>query len=208
MWLPGCDRSSIPLTEGLLQHAVDVLLLHPCFLPCTPCILYACGAGPSVGMGPSGAWQWWTKVSSSSSGHVQGTPTLGSCSLTSCLFPLSQFLSPPGKAIFLSSSHFPTNVQAKLIPAAPTSLELTHNSPGTGADFVIRLWECLPVYSSFMAEEKCYYLNATVYWDWVQVDSLEVIQLLLPTIPNLFYSYKERESGKFPFKGTKCIKNN
>lgn len=51
MWLPGCDRSSIPLTEGLLQHAMDVLLLHPCFLPCTPCILYACGAGPSVGMG-------------------------------------------------------------------------------------------------------------------------------------------------------------
>lgn len=77
------------------------------------------------------------KLSSSSSGHVQGThsfSTLGSCSPTSYLSPLSQFLSPPGKAIFLSSSLFPTNMQAKTIPATCTPLELTDSSPGTGAD--------------------------------------------------------------------------
>lgn len=99
------------------------------------------------------------KLSSSSSGHVQGThssSTLGSCSLTSYLSPLSQFLSPPGKAIFLSSSLFPTNMQAKTIPATCTPLELTDSSPGTGADFVIRLWECFAVYSSGMAEEKAF----------------------------------------------------
>lgn len=99
---------------------------------------------------------------------AHGSPTLGLHSLMSCLSPLSQFLSPPGKANFPSSSHFPTNLQTKPTPVPPNSPELTPTSPGTGrtpvADFAIRLGMLC---STLQAWQKRKCLNASVHWDWV-----------------------------------------
>lgn len=98
-----------------------------------------------------------TKLSSSSSGHVQGThssPTLGSCSLTSYFSPLSQFLSPPGRAIFYLHPISPQTCKPKSYQLLLSLLNWL--TIPTGAHSVIRLWECFAVYLSCKAEEKAF----------------------------------------------------
>lgn len=93
MWLPGCDRSSTPLTEAATM--LWMYSCNPASCSALPAHYMHVVLAPVWGRANSGA-----KLSSSSSGHVQGThssPTLGCCSLTSYL---SQFPSPAGKAFF------------------------------------------------------------------------------------------------------------
>lgn len=172
-----CDSPDViddPRLSMKLVPLFNMLLPQPHLIPSAPC---AWGAGPAVGMGSlwgcrSANWPWlgyfWKEPSPDSAAHVQGahsSPTLGLHSLMSCL---SQFLSPPGKANFPSSSHFPTSLQAKPTPVPPNSPELTLTSPGTGrtpvADFAIRLGM---LSSTLQAWQKRKCLNASVHWGWV-----------------------------------------
>lgn len=183
-----------------LFNMLEMYSCNPALCPALPVHYMHVVLAPVWGRANSGA-----KLSSNSSGHVPAThssPTLGSYSSTSYLSPLSQFLSPPGKAIFYLHPISPQTCK-------PTPYQLL---------LPLLNWQ-LPRHRGWLCDQTLGMLCSILVLHgrrksiWMPLyigneckTTLEVIQLLLSTIHSLFYSYREREFGKFPFKGTKCMK--